>query len=1553
MSSPSDFETFYRQFASLTHYPVEQFKVFKSSFPLLQNVACRHMKQLPPDVPFWNSAIPFLCVLGKAKQESFSNPDATNMLIALNTLHLITHVLKANSFFDIDQSDTEDVINLLHILADIIEKFKEPISDKKAHLNQICEGIHKLSDMIQQRSEDNEEFLRVLKKVIRNTKKCTHFIRGLFQCVFFNTDYEELIPLVMQFFLDVQTVGVFECLADRYSEFAFNENQLLEGFRLLFIGQQDQAHKIFLDQSERYKADAQKLLTQGRMPMFCAAASKAAGVSAFELSKGSDDANVMRYYQSFVLPEYQTVPYEFSSTIINLLNMITMKTPNREVTQQLAGSLDSYTTDQQLKYICSAAVYFPDTELGYVALMGAYLPVPLAQRIAHLEALSQIISQAYIITDAETRNYIKSLNVELPNAVSEIFNANGDVKTLAEAEQSFAIILSISQTISEQGRADQAFLNYTTNLNHLLCAWIISIASALQAATITFVPNAIATIEKNRCIKQDRLDQIHQAYDVVCQISLYMATPTVINDLITNVSKSMLSILPLIDDLIEDAPISLVDSEKEFAALLEFSEIAIRLFEQLQAATVRVDFKSPIYLRHQVISIISPIYGQIQAIPQTLQTQPESITQLISEVRMLLTSYLNLLYNVDRSVDIKALTEEFTKLTTSNDPTIICESIKSIESQLSMISTQANQVEVSPEILEKINIKNDQDVGTLIQMITNPLLQAASYDLIKVVDEIDTTHTGQARTELRDQILNLITLRINGYQQLDLTRILALSDEDLRKNSLEIYASLPLYAGVYTHQVQELAVPLLLQKDTNEMREALTKIVTHLTITLPLQEALRNDIAKFLSDPSCDFSADLEALARSLQLNVFLSQVDDTRLRSLFDAASLYSYTAKPVFSDEYVVQTADMIFMTRDAAQIQQYTTSLVTNLILTSVNNGHFCERTLYQAKVLLKAAADYAANPTDANHRAVYGATLQLPQVSSLEKTGQMDETYLQLVAHSLKTNQNIAEEDVIAFYNAVNPTSTTLYDTLMTVSDLVPVVQHRKDSAKLRKLKKPPQIVRRIIKQAHPPPPVHVHKIIKHIVKIRRHVQQTDTTTSLTANMQHTALIDAELVDDVTNINSSVSLNDGSIVNADGSIVKTDGTIVRPDGSVIAADGTIITPATVVVGTTDGSSPGRPAGLPPAPPGAQGGKLASATTSNIALSGKGHQRSASALFNAKTGEENQSLLRCAKIVESARGARDCVISLKRAIEDNSPNIKPILDQYKKYSSYLSSLLSESRDSTNESLNKSLIETSTNVQNVVLAESKDAPEELNGYSKVINKITRDCVFLCLQALGVTNNAQAELSLMTSNIDNLQTQLDDTLIAPEVDMGPLQKRVASSARELFKLTRQLGLEARAQTEFLTRSNQSVTDEKGLIKAALQTSDAAQMFFLLLKLFAMNDPDIKYKVVAACKGMRVALTNIIVNLRAKGGSNEIAKRIESLSEQIFGILQYILELAEELINQESTIVRPANQRTGLSLIVQRRNADAEVFKKRRALEEAENEIKRLNRAAAKTRGGS
>jgi hypothetical protein len=145
---------------------------------------------------------------------------------------------------------------------------------------------------------------------------------------------------------------------------------------------------------------------------------------------------------------------------------------------------------------------------------------------------------------------------------------------------------------------------------------------------------------------------------------------------------------------------------------------------------------------------------------------------------------------------------------------------------------------------------------------------------------------------------------------------------------------------------------------------------------------------------------------------------------------------------------------------------------------------------------------------------------------------------------------------------------------------------------------------------------------------------------------------------------------------------------------------------------------------------------------------------------------------------------------------------------------------------------------------------------------------------------------------------------------------------------------------------SQALSNEKGLINAAVQTADAAQMFYLLLSMSGENDKDMKFKVLAACGQMRAGLASIIVNLRAKGGSGEISRRVEELANRVFERLNVIRDGAEALV--ERNVATEGKTGGGFNLIIQQRNAADVTARRRRELEDAEEEVKRLNRAAAR-----
>jgi hypothetical protein len=102
-----------------------------------------------------------------------------------------------------------------------------------------------------------------------------------------------------------------------------------------------------------------------------------------------------------------------------------------------------------------------------------------------------------------------------------------------------------------------------------------------------------------------------------------------------------------------------------------------------------------------------------------------------------------------------------------------------------------------------------------------------------VEDPGDLVNLESLVTDERDALLGMLLFRINGYRQDELSKILKLSGEDLLAYLLAIFAQLPLYAMNFSEDVQQMALPRLLQQDKKRVRIALEKVVRFLTILIP------------------------------------------------------------------------------------------------------------------------------------------------------------------------------------------------------------------------------------------------------------------------------------------------------------------------------------------------------------------------------------------------------------------------------------------------------------------------------------------------------------------------------------------------------------------------------------------------------------------------------------------------------------------------------------------------------------------------------------------------
>jgi hypothetical protein len=254
--------------------------------------------------------------------------------------------------------------------------------------------------------------------------------------------------------------------------------------------------------------------------------------------------------------------------------------------------------------------------------------------------------------------------------------------------------------------------------------------------------------------------------------------------------------------------------------------------------------------------------------------------------------------------------------------------------------------------------------------------------------------------------------------------------------------------------------------------------------------------------------------------------------------------------------------------------------------------------------------------------------------------------------------------------------------------------------------------------------------------------------------------------------------------------------------------------------------------------------------------------------------------------------------------------------------------------------------NVKRVkAILESNARFEEMQTLASGFDRAVQDLILGSMAQFGIASTVVSELQLMTNRVGALQNQAEAFDI-DEDRLDSLAKLVFQEIRNLLKLTRNLGREARAQTEYLARISETVANANGLISSAMMTADAAQMFYLLLFLSKDGDALTKYKVLAACGQMRAGLASIIVNLRQKEGSYEISRRIEELANRVFERLNVIREAADAIPNKAT--VEKKTVSGGVDLIIHKRNAANLVVRRQRELEDAEEEVKRLNREAAK-----
>lgn len=1386
----------YNLFANLTHYPSYQFVNIQSLFPRLQAATTNHLENPLPDICFFKSACPFICLLGKSKYE-INNTQATNILIALNTLNVIIHCLK-----DINLSDDDkgDIVSFLIAIKEVIETVKDIVNPEKSKIFDLLEDIERIKDLIEKNPKEKSLLKTLLSTASYETQSLTKFIRSGFRSTIQNSCFDGLIPYLMQLSLDYQTYGLFAMVENQYAELELSESLFIKAAQFIFERNKEKAILLLRTISEKF-SKLQKS-EQIYISDFFKLSAKSIFDSTHNIIKKLDEVNFSDNAQSlFTYEDKNLMPFELSELVINIINLISNGQNNNEMEKQFKDTIISKITesDSALKYLCKSHDKSKES-LGYISLIGSLLNFTTDENIKHFTGLINTIQQTFINIETIAKNKIQ--DIDIPLTIVEEYSNVDEIAGIREALHSFVVYIAIISSVKEKNENTKELSKLLNTMSYLIYSWILSISKGLQSIIVSFVPNVIKSIEKNISIKQEQIEIIHNSYKAISAFSFDIISPNVIRKFTEYVSKCMSGILPLINNLMTESPISLAYSENDLTEILGYGKIALNLFLELQGTIEKIVFSSQLYLRQQVRYIAGSIQNELNKLVKTKVEQSQIFEICFNKMPYIFGLSI---CDPDFDVSLSNIFETLCKVQECDDKNIQ-NCLDKINNMLDIVLQQTSTVDVTLSMLDQIDINSEQDINNLINAISNQILKESSKQFIEIL-KLFKDESMQIRNQYSTQILGVLASRVNRYQQYDLSKLLTLSDDELTKMSISIFASLPLNAPTYSKEIQQIALPLVFQKDIYQMHQALSDTYNFLTLTIKIRESCHKFL-KLLHNKDSDVNSKIFELVQSLDLNVFLSKNKNNHTRSIYDIAKLYAVSNKRHFSEKMLESYANEIFMSNDIAEIELYTHSLILDYISTSIANNSFKNDVLLYIKDAILSLESFKKNPTKDKKRELYSACLMFTTDNTVR--GNISSKWCIVLAYSMSYIDGF-KEDALEYIDIIEPNHE--YKTFEDFFNMVPLYD---DSMKKNKNQEP-IIVKRVIKKVRKPDPVIVHKVVKRIVKNKPVVNHSS------ANMK---------------------------------------------------------------------------------------------------------------INTKSG----NLM--VRFIEISRNIYYTFEKLNTIIKTTGKIDNSLLDEFISSSKEILSILEKLQGIGVPKVPKIYSILSNIIEHV--PESKDKNDEL---LEILKDISKETIKIPINYYGIVNPIQSELIIVLSEMNEVMDKIKTTKYKIN-DKNKIFNMIKDESLSLLSLTKEICEESVFQISYILFSGGTLLEEKSLLNAVLQTSEASQMINILLSVLDDNDNEIQYKICATLEELRSSITNVIINLSSNNMSKQINSRIEKVSSELFKKIQKMLDAVEEAYPNISSIKQPTmNENKELSLVFQKRNAAANLIKKNRALEEAEEDIKRLNRS--------
>lgn len=213
-----------------------------------------------------------------------------------------------------------------------------------------------------------------------------------------------------------------------------------------------------------------------------------------------------------------------------------------------------------------------------------------------------------------------------------------------------------------------------------------------------------------------------------------------------------------------------------------------------------------------------------------------------------------------------------------------------------------------------------------------------------------------------------------------------------------------------------------------------------------------------------------------------------------------------------------------------------------------------------------------------------------------------------------------------------------------------------------------------------------------------------------------------------------------------------------------------------------------------------------------------------------------------------------------------------------------------------------------------------------------------------GTKSEILTEVELLMANVTTILERIQQYPSEAAIQAAlPLKRQIVYESRDILENMRAL---CRAIEKLLQKQG-TVAHEKSLVKAVSSVSESTELFFLLPRMFDYDDDALKSKCSVACRRMQSGLTNMIMMMPGKNTQEEV--EMKKAGNEVFSHLQSLLDFSSTVIGGKTggpavpSGVDQSSAEFSIQLSLKRLNAEAEVYKRRAALEEAQAEVERLN----------